>query len=154
ALGPHRAQALAAALPERYFASTDPRRALLHARALERADKGRLVGAVRQRRAESFTEITLCAPDRPGLLALFAGVLAAHRVTILRARILSTQDGYALDVFDVLGPAGQLVDRARWRATRADLLRALSGSLTVAELLAKRRPGSVLARPLPEVATR
>lgn len=154
AFGPARAAHLSRSLPERYFLSRDPERAPLHARLLSRAERAPLAAFLRSHRALGFSELTLAAKDRPGLLALFTGVLSAHGVDILRAQISSTEDGLALDVFDVRSPLGRLLERTRWRAARADLLRVLDGKLTVEELLRKRRPPSLLSRPVPKVQTK
>jgi len=157
AFGEAKAAALAQSLPERYFLATDPARAVLHGRLLSRAGRLPLGAALRHHRAQALTELTLTAPDRPGLLALFAGVLSAHGIDILRARIASTEGGpvggLALDVFEVKAPLGRLLERPRWRAARTDLLRVLQGAVTVEEILQKRRPRSILARPVPRVKT-
>ena len=149
--GEKRAARLVRAFPERYYLSTDPSRATLHARLLARASKQPLVSFVQHRPEGGFSELSLCTRNRPGLLALLAGVLSAHRIDILRARITSTEDGVALDVFDVTAPRGSLLERKRWRAARADLLRVLEGELTVEEVLRRRRSPSLLSRPLPKV---
>jgi [protein-PII] uridylyltransferase len=103
---------------------------------------------------EGHAEVHVAAPDAPGLLATWSGVLAAHGLDILSARIVSTADGYALDVFEVRGRSGQPVERTRWRRARADLVAAALGKLDVPALLARRRGGKVLHRALPPVATR
>jgi len=46
------------------------------------------------------TSIGVVAPDRPGLLALVAGVLALHRLPVRKATAASV-DGMAVDTFDV-----------------------------------------------------
>lgn len=152
-MGEERALALAGTMPERYFATTEPKEALLHARLLARARLMALSAAVRQRREGGHTELTLCATDRPGLLKLFTGVLAAYRIDILRARVLSTRDGLALDSFDVQGPGAKRLDAPRWRAARADLFRALEGKTTVEEVQRRRRTTALFQRPLPKVQT-
>jgi len=153
-IGVHQARQLADALPERYFATGDLSSAVLHGRLLLRARRADLISAVRHRRELGYTELALCARDRPGLLALFAGVLSAHRLDILRARITSTKDGFALDVFDVVAPQGQLLDRVRWRRARKDLHQVLAGTGTVEEVLRSRRTHSLLSRTLPPVPTK
>lgn len=152
--GPSRTAELSEALPERYFLTADPAAARLHASLLVRVAKMGLAASVRQRARGGFTELILAAPDRPGLLALFAGVLSAHRIDVLRARIASTKDGTALDVFDVHGPNGALLDRPRWRKARADLRRVLKGETTVDQILKARRPSDQFGRALPKVQTR
>jgi [protein-PII] uridylyltransferase len=109
---------------------------------------------VLRRTLEGHAEVHVAAPDAPGLLATWSGVLSAHGLDILSARIVSTADGYALDVFEVRGRAGGPVERTRWRRARADLVSAARGKLDVPALLARRRGGKVLHRALPPVATR
>ncbi|MGE7436177.1 MULTISPECIES: [protein-PII] uridylyltransferase [Kitasatospora] len=84
-------------------------------------------------------ELTLAIPDRPALLSTAAGVLALHRLTVRSA---------ALRMLDPVG-VGQVL-LIRWKVAaaygelpetdrlRADLRRALDGSLDVARKLAER----------------
>ena len=153
ALGAEEAARLLAALPDRYFDATPPTDALRHAVLLRRARRFP-IAAVLRRIVEGHAEVHVAAPDAPGLLATWSGVLAAHGLDILSARIVSTADGYALDVFEVRGRAGRTVERTRWRRARADLVAAARGKLDVPTLLARRRGGSILHRALPPVATR
>ncbi|WNG27215.1 [protein-PII] uridylyltransferase [Cystobacter fuscus] len=153
-LGEARARELEGSLPERYFLGTDPARATLHGRLLARAARQPLAAALRHHPDAGSSELTLAARDRPGLLALLAGVLSAHRIDILSARIVSTSDGLALDVFDVRPPQGQRLERSRWRQARADLLRVLTGAASIEEVLRRRRSGSLPQRHLPPVAPR
>jgi len=153
ALGEVEASRLLASLPDRYFDATPAGDALRHALLLRRARRVPLA-AVLRRMEEGHAEVHVAAPDAPGLLATWSGVLAAHGLDILSARIVSTADGYALDVFQVRGRAGRPVERTRWRRARADLVAAARGKLDVPALLARRRGGKVLHRALPPVATR
>jgi [protein-PII] uridylyltransferase len=153
-VGEDRAEVLARVLPERYFRTVDVSDAALHARLLERARHPQGGAFVRRRAGTQCSRLWLATSDRPGLLALLAGVLSAHRIDILGAQVFSTTDGRALDVFDVQAPHEQPLDRARWRAARADLCRVLRGEMAVDEVLRRRRPSSLLKRPLPEVATK
>jgi [protein-PII] uridylyltransferase len=109
------------------------------------------------------SEMALTAPDRPGLLATVAGVLAAHRIDIQHAEVFSTPGdpslawlaGRALDVFELRGPTEGPVDRPRWRAARADLARVLSGEESLDALMARRlRASSLPQKPLPRVPTK
>jgi len=153
ALGPEEASRLLASLPDRYFDATPPADALRHAVLLRRARRFP-IAAVLRRTLEGHGEVHVAASDAPGLLATWSGVLAAHGLDILSARIVSTADGYALDVFEVRGRAGRPVERTRWRRARADLVAAARGKLDVAALLERRRGGNILHRALPPVATR
>jgi [protein-PII] uridylyltransferase len=143
---------LLSTLPERYFDATPSTQAIRHAVLLRRARRGP-VAALLSRRSDGQVEVHLAARDRPGLLAGWSGVLAAHGLDILSARIVSTSDGYALDVFEVRGRGGRPVERTRWRRARAALREAALRQLDVPALLARRQTHG-LPRALPPVATR
>ena len=70
--------------------------------------------------------VTVCAADRPGTLARTTGVLALHRVSVLRAHVWSTRAGLALQRFAVQAPA-----TLRWERLGADLDAAWAGRLAV-----------------------
>jgi [protein-PII] uridylyltransferase len=154
AFGPEAAARLTKNLPDRYFLSTDASRATLDARLLTRASKMPLASFMSPQPKHGFAELRLASKDRPGLLALFAGVLSAYGIDILRAHITSTEDGLALDVFDVKGPQGTMLERSRWRMARADLLRVLSGETSVEAIFERRRPRSLWHRLLPSIQTK
>ncbi|MYX31581.1 [protein-PII] uridylyltransferase [Streptomyces sp. SID8381] len=87
-------------------------------------------------------ELLLAVPDQPGVLPAVAGVLAVHRLTVRTAELR------ALDLPDGFGDATVLL--LNWRVAaeygslpqatrlRADLVRALDGSLGIAGRLAER----------------
>ncbi|MFE0702855.1 [protein-PII] uridylyltransferase [Streptomyces sp. NPDC058872] len=87
-------------------------------------------------------ELVIALPDQPGVLPAVAGVLALHRLTVRAA------DLRAVDLPTDLGPGSVLV--LDWRVAaeygslpeatrlRADLVRALEGSLDVPARLAER----------------
>jgi [protein-PII] uridylyltransferase len=153
----------ASAMPARYFVTEPPSAAPGHLRLL-RLGRGRpLATAIRHRRDLGQSDMTLVARDRPGLLALVAGVLAAHRIDIHHAEVFSTPAdaaagplaGQALDVFELRGPEESAVDATRWRACRRDLARVLSGEESLDALMARRlRASSLPRKPLPRLATK
>jgi [protein-PII] uridylyltransferase len=151
------------AMPARYFLTELPARAPRHLRLLEMGRRRPLAAVVRHRPSLGHSELALSAIDRPGLLALVAGVLAAHRIDIQHAEVFSTPvdptlgwiAGRALDLFEIRGPEGGALDPVRWRAARADLQRVLVEEVDLEELMARRLKTSPLpARPLPRVATK
>ncbi|MER6122945.1 [protein-PII] uridylyltransferase [Streptomyces sp. NPDC001795] len=87
-------------------------------------------------------ELLIAVPDQPGVLPAVAGVLAMHRLTVRTAelRALDLPDGVhegsvlLLD-WRVAAEYGSLPQAAR---LRADLVRALDGSLDIAARLAER----------------
>ncbi|MFD8788854.1 [protein-PII] uridylyltransferase [Kitasatospora sp. NPDC059599] len=84
-------------------------------------------------------ELTLAVPDRPGLLGTAAGVLALHRLAVRSAGLRELDPVGAGPVlllsWRVAAEFGELPEAAR---LRADLRRALDGSLDVERRLAER----------------
>jgi [protein-PII] uridylyltransferase len=152
--GAEEAERLLAAAADRYLGSTPPSAAVLHGLLFRRARRSGFAAALRRLPGQQHAELHLAAQDRPGLLALWSGVLAAHGIDILSARIASTADGAVLDVFEVRSAARRPLERARWRRARSDLQGALLGKVDVAALLERRRRASTLQRRVPFVATR
>jgi [protein-PII] uridylyltransferase len=153
-----------AAMPSRYFLTTAPGDAPRHLRLLRRGRRMRFATVLRHPPDVDHSELAVTAPDRPGFLALVAGVLAANRIDIQHAEVFSTSPderalgwlaGRALDVFEVRGPDEGPVDRARWRTARRDLQRVLAGEESLEGLLARKLRASALPqKPLPRVATK
>lgn len=106
-------------------------------------------------------ELLIAVPDQPGVLPAVAGVLAMHRLTVrtaeLRALDLPAQVPGSVLLLDwrVAAEYGSLPQAAR---LRADLVRALDGSLDIAARLAERdaayprRRGTVAPPPRVTVA--
>jgi [protein-PII] uridylyltransferase len=86
-------------------------------------------------------EVTVVAPDRPGLLWRAAGVLASHRLAVRGANATAVGDT-AVTVFSVVPEYGDPPDEA---LVAADLRRMLEGRLDVEDRLERRARN---ARPL------
>jgi len=80
------------------------------------------------------SEVTVVAPDRPGLLWRAAGVLASHRLAVRSANATSVGNT-AVTVFDVEPEFGDPPDAA---LVAADLRRMLQGRLDVEDRLDRR----------------
>ncbi|MBB0245230.1 ACT domain-containing protein, partial [Streptomyces alkaliphilus] len=84
-------------------------------------------------------ELVVALPDRPGVLPAVAGVLALHRLTVRSAELRSIRpadQGTALLLeWRVAAEFGSL---PRAERLRADLIRALDGSLDITARLAER----------------
>ena len=78
--------------------------------------------------------VTICAADRPGLLSTSAAVLTMHRLTV-RTAAIRTVGETAVQTWIA---APQFGDAPAAATLRADLVRALDGSLDVAARLARR----------------
>ena len=81
-------------------------------------------------------EVTVVAPDRPGLLWQAAGVLAAHRLAV-RSADAASHGAMAVTSFTVAHAYGEPPDAD---LVASDLRRALAGGLDVAERLNRQRP--------------
>jgi [protein-PII] uridylyltransferase len=92
------------------------------------ADQGALAARVKG------SEVTIVAPDRPGLLWEAAGVLASHRLAVRSANATS-HGSMALAAFTVAPEYGDPPDAD---LVTSDLRRALEGRLDVAERLERR----------------
>lgn len=78
--------------------------------------------------------VTVVAPDRPGLLWRWAGVLSLHRLAI-RSATATAVGTTAVTVFEVSPRFGSPPD---WSVVRADVRRAYDDALPIADALAER----------------
>jgi [protein-PII] uridylyltransferase len=128
-----RAAALLATLPDSYPSAVDVDEL---AEELELLADPPGPGGVRYRvdpSGDGHGLVTVCAADRPGTLARTTGVLALHRVSVLRAHAWSTSAGLALQRFAVQAPA-----TLRWERLGADLDAAWAGRLAVEARLERK----------------
>jgi [protein-PII] uridylyltransferase len=84
-------------------------------------------------------ELLVVAQDRPGLLSWIAGSLALAGLSIHTAQVFTTEDGVAVDVFEVEGVWEHEVGERRWREFRTTLRRAIEGSLSLEHLVEEKR---------------
>jgi [protein-PII] uridylyltransferase len=75
------------------------------------------------------------APDRPGLLATVVGLLVVHGQSVRAAQVWSTDDGVAVEQFDLESRLGAVPD---WSRVRDELVEVLSGSRDLAPTVAER----------------
>ena len=89
---------------------------------------------------ESFTELTVYTADHPGLFSRLAGAITVSGASIAGARIFTTTDGKALDVFSIQDMDGRPISRpesiARLRRT---IDKILSGQMLLSVALSQRR---------------
>jgi [protein-PII] uridylyltransferase len=124
-----------------YWLKVDLPQKVAHARFVrETDDAGKaLATAVNLDRTRSVTELTVYAPDHPWLLSIIAGACAMSHANIVDAQIFTTTDGRALDTIAVSREFDRDEDEERRAARVTDVIeKALSGSLKLPELVAKR----------------
>ncbi|MHB1004705.1 MAG: [protein-PII] uridylyltransferase [Chloroflexota bacterium] len=85
-----------------------------------------------------YDEVTLVAPDHPGLLWRVCGVFALHGVNILEARVYSDDHGGALDVFRLADAFEAEIGEEKRTAIVRDLTLALEGRLSLGYRLARK----------------
>jgi [protein-PII] uridylyltransferase len=83
--------------------------------------------------------LTVVAHDRPGLLSKIAGALALSGLSILTAQVFTTEEGVAVDLFEVEGAFEEVVDEERWRRFRSTLRKALEGRLALEYRVKEKR---------------
>lgn len=83
--------------------------------------------------------LTVVAADRPGLLSLIAGSLSLARLSILTAQVFTTDDGVAVDVFEVEGAFEARIGEDRWREFRTALRKAIDGRLSLEHRVEQKR---------------
>lgn len=86
----------------------------------------------------AITELMIFLPDRPGLFSVLAGALSLNGATIKDAKVFTTKDGMALDIFYVQDATGaQYDDPQRIKKLRKMILKSLDGKLDLANEIAR-----------------
>jgi [protein-PII] uridylyltransferase len=101
----------------------------------------------------AVTEIVIYTPDHPGLFSKLAGAISASGGSVVDAKVFTTTDGFALDVFSVQDADGGVFgDAPRIARLRQTILRTLTGETRPRALLADRplgrRTSAFRVRPL------
>jgi len=119
------------ALEDGYWLNHDAEALAWHAREVMSARESRAIPhvAVRVRPVQAVTEILVYAGDRPGLFASLAATISASGADILNARVHTTKEGAAFDVFSV-----QTTDRQPFGQDEPEALDALVARLHRAAL--------------------
>jgi [protein-PII] uridylyltransferase len=83
--------------------------------------------------------LTVIASDRPGLLSWIAGSLSLAGLSILTAQVFTSDDGVAVDVFEVEGAFEARIGEDRWREFRTILRKAIDGRLSLEHRVEQKR---------------
>ncbi|HKR20071.1 MAG TPA: [protein-PII] uridylyltransferase [Stellaceae bacterium] len=130
-----------------YWLSFEPEIMARHARLIRAAERdGKLlIVETRVDPDRAVTEVTLYTADHAGLFSRIAGALAIAGANIVDAKILTMQNGMALDTFTVQDQAGGAFDQPeRLARLSAALEGVLSGAIKAHVELA--RPPAIPAR--------
>ena len=113
-----------------------------------------LVRLVARRAGPASTELTVCCPDSPGLLADITGVMSANSVEVFGAQVFTLEpddmgEVRVLDVFTVRTPQSR---GEPWEVLAEHLEQAVRGELMVEEMVARHtRPSGLPTRVVPRV---
>ncbi len=144
-----------ATMPERYFFTTSEAEIVEHFALMDEfAGQGAEI-SVKHFPEKDCSSVVVCTTDRPGLFAAITGVFAALRLDILNARIFTSDDGRALDVFRIShhGKSETVMSEAKWSKFRSHLEGVLEGKTDVARLVAASGGSLLLQKRRPTVAT-
>ena len=128
---------------DNYWLSFEAEEQERHARAIARAEtEGELIALESTtNNFRAVTEIMLYTPDHAGLFSQFAGAIAMSGGSIVDAKVFTTTDGFALDVFSVQDAEGEAFgDTERLGRLRQTITRTLRGEIWPRRELMARRP--------------
>ncbi len=133
--------------PPRYLLSVPAEGILAHIPLFRRLGERAFVWDVQPSAEGSTRAVTICAKDRPGLIASIAGVFTLNRINILSVQVFTWRNRVALDVFEVTPPPDAIFEEEKWRRAEDHLAAVLAGTLDLADALKERMDGSRVVRP-------
>ena len=125
-------------LAPRYLLSVPEEHIAGHIELFQRLDKGDFVWTIQPSDEGATRKVTICAKDRPGLVASLAGVFTLNNINILDVQVFTWRNRTALDVFEVTPPPDLLFEEEKWRRAEENLHAVLAGSLDLAAALKPR----------------
>jgi [protein-PII] uridylyltransferase len=133
---------------DNYWLAFDVDELEFHARLMQAADtkQDRLAVGASGDPSDDVTDIVIYTQDHPGLFSRLAGAISMSNGSIVSAKIFTTSDGYALDVFRVQDASGgPFGDGGRIDRLKASMTKTLLGEILPRNVLAKRTPGRRVA---------
>ena len=127
-----------------YWLAFDVDELEFHAHLIKRADEAsdKLAIGARSDPSNTVTEIVIYTQDHPGLFSRLAGAISVSNGSIVGAKIFTTTDGYALDVFRVQDASGgPFGDGGRIERLRQTIAKTLAGEILPRAVFAKRTLG-------------
>jgi [protein-PII] uridylyltransferase len=115
-----------------------------HARLIAEAEakEERLALGARREALAGVTEFVIFTGDHPGLFARLAGALSLSGASVVDAKIFTTSDGHALDVFRLRDPGGgSFEDYGRMERLKRTILKTLGGEILPRSVLAEKPLG-------------
>jgi [protein-PII] uridylyltransferase len=131
-------EALFADLTPRYLLAVPAEGIGDHLRLFRRMREADFVWDIRPSAAGATRTVTICAKDRPGLVASIAGVFTLNTINILDVQVFTWRNRTALDIFEVTPPPDRIFEKEKWRRAEEQLQSVLSGKLALSEALKGR----------------
>jgi [protein-PII] uridylyltransferase len=141
-------EALLRMMSPRYLLYTSSKEIPEHIDLFAKLGDHKFVWQIEKSRDAETRRVTICAKDRPGLLARIAGVLTLNGINILDVRIFTWRNNIALDIFEVQAPPDPIFEEERWNRCAGDLEAALAERLDLSKALRDKENGFQSIRPL------
>jgi len=135
------------ALTPRYLLSVPVEQIAGHIALFERLETADFVWDIRPSAEGTTRQVTICAQDRPGLVASMAGVFTLNNINILDVQVFTWRNRTAVDVFEVTPPPDPIFEEEKWRRAEENLHAVLAGTLDLAGALKPRLEASRGVRP-------
>jgi len=141
---PEQIEAFLDSMPDNYILATPEESVPGHFQLMNRFAHGRVMEEGDPYRISlvhfperEFSELTVVTQDRPGLFAMLTGVLAMNALNVVSARISTSREGFALDVFRLshMDRRDLVLDQDTWTRVYARLGAVLRGERTMEEML-------------------
>jgi [protein-PII] uridylyltransferase len=127
-------------MPRGYFLSVEPDRAARHFPIIAPPLGVHEVRTTSTLASPAGThQLLVVAMDQPGLLSWIAGSLTLGGISILSAQVFTTEDGVAVDLFEVEGAFEPTIGQRRWREFRSTLRRAIEGTTSLERRVQEKR---------------
>jgi [protein-PII] uridylyltransferase len=126
------------AMGQAYLLRFEPEEIVRHATLAHGLEVGEL-RTVHHTLTDGSGELTVIAPDAPGLFRRVCGVLALHSLSIVAAELHTRDDGVAFEWIRCVGPRNLPIEEERWSRIEPDLERTLRGKLSLEARLAEKR---------------
>lgn len=138
-------------LPGAHLLSSTEERIIDDWRLYESLGNGIFRSGVTHFPARGFSELAVCTYDTEGLFVRLCGVLSAHHLNVLSAKIVTTSKGVAIDTFrvDHADEEVRALNPDVWADVRHDIERVLAEEVEVESLVdaaTRRRPAPSAVR--------
>lgn len=133
--------------PPRYLLSVPAEAIIAHIPLSRRLGEREFAWDIHPSAEGATRTVTICAKDRPGLIASMAGVFTLNNINILGVQVFTWRNRIALDVFEVTPPPDAIFEADKWLRAADNLHAVLTGALDLKEALKDRLDAGRVVRP-------